>query len=431
MAQPSFDAFFWAISQQESGGNYSAVGPPTKYGRAYGKYQVLAPNVGPWTAKYFGRRLTAAQFLANPQAQEAVARGVLQSYYNRYGARGAAAMWYSGQSNPNKTYGNPPVYKYVNSVMGHAGGYSGQSATSGGSSYSAGTVTPALDEDELAASYGLTSSLINSSKELKSLFRKAVSGSWSANRFQASLKNTKWWKTQSNTLRQYVTQRYEDPATWKQKNTAAWYKVNGLAVQVGLASQLTGGKPSKLLQDAAYRSVALGWTDARIKDWLGTRVTTHDGVMWGEAGEAFDKLHEIAYLNGLKFDTYYEKAARGIARGVTTLETEEAKLRRLAAAQYGAFRDQILAGQNAMDLASPYISSVASILELPQTDVDLFNSHVQKAMRAKPQPDGSQYSVWQFENDLRADPLWKKTNNARESMMGTAHQVLKDFGLAF
>lgn len=279
----SFEAFFWAIATQESGGNYKAVGPQTKYGHAYGKYQVLAPNVAPWTKKYYGKALTAQQFLNNPQAQEAVARGQLQSYYSKYGPQGAAAMWYSGQPDPSKTYGNPPVYKYVSSVMGHAGGYSGQSTPYSGGGSGGGTVpaVPKLDEDELMEQYGLSAALINSSKELKKLFNQAVSGGWSAAKFQASLKNSKWWKSQSSTLRKYITTRATDPATFKQNWGAAQYKVNALAVTVGLGNQISKGKSSKLLKAAIYNSLALGWSDARIKDWLGTKATTHGGIMWG------------------------------------------------------------------------------------------------------------------------------------------------------
>ena len=62
--------------------------------------------------------------------------------------------------------------------------------------------------------------------------------------------------------------------------------------------------------------------------------------------------------------------------------------------------------------------------------------HVAKAMTAKqginiPAGSGAQMPLWQFENELREDPLWKKTNNARESMMTVARQVAKDFGLAY
>lgn len=429
MADVGFEAFLWSLTQQESGGNYSAVGVWVDGDRAYGRYQVMGANVGPWTAKYYGRRLTPQQFLGNRAAQDAVVRGVLGGYYRKYGARGAAAMWYSGQPNPNKTYGNPPVYQYVNSVISRAGGYSGQK-TGGGSTYSTGApAVPKLDSQELMEQYGLSAALINSSKELKSLFNKAVAGGWSAAKFQASLKNSKWWKSQSSTLRKYLTTKYTDPASWKQQQSAAMYAVNQLAVTVGLGNQITNGKASGILKTAIYNKTALGWTDARLKDWLGSKTTTHAGVMWGEAGEAFDKLHEIAYLNGMRYSQWYVDEARRIVSGKSTLETAEAKIRREAAAKFSAFKEQIMAGQNALDLAAPYIKTVSQLLEVAETDVDLFDKHVYSAMNGS--KAGANYPLWQFENDVRNDPRWRKTNNARESMMTVARQVAKDFGLAY
>jgi hypothetical protein len=428
----SLDQLLYGVRQVESGGNYHVV---NSIG-AVGAYQVMKANIPSWTKRALGYSMTWQQFRDSRSAQDAVARVILGGYYKKYGAQGAASMWFSGQPNPSSSAsdGGNTVSQYVAKVMAASGG---GNVTASGASYGAGTaaVTPKLSADELASSYGLTSALVNSSGELKKLFNQAVSGQWSAARFQASLKNTKWWRTQSSSLRQYVTLKATDPATFKQNWGAGQAKVNQLAVQVGLGSQINKkGQSSQLLKDAIYRSVALGWSDARIKDWLGTRVKVHDGVMWGEAGEAFDKLHEIAYMNGLKFDTYYEKAARGIARGVTTIETEEAKLRAVAAGRYSAYRDQILAGQNVMDLAAPYIKTVSQLLELPETDVDLFNKHIAHAMTAKPQAGaqgGTQMPLWQFETEVRSDPLWRKTDNARESMMTTARQVARDFGLAW
>ncbi|MGW2513654.1 hypothetical protein ACWC0A_30520 [Streptomyces scopuliridis] len=434
----TFEAFLWALTQQESGGNYGAVGVWVGGDRAYGRYQVMGANIPSWTKKYYGRSLTPTQYLNNRAAQDAVVRGVLGGYVKKYGYRGAASAWYSGNPNLHNSTrsqpGGPSIKGYVDSVMNRAAGYTGGGGSTGGSGGTAVAV-PKLSSAELAEQYGLSSALINSSKELKGLFNKAVTGSWSGARFQASLKNTKWWKTQSSTLRKYITIKFTDPATFKQNWASGQAKVNQLAVQVGLASQINSkGQSSQLLRDAIYRSVALGWSDARIKNYLGTRVATHDGVMWGEAGEYFDKLHEVAYLNGMKYGRYFEQAARGIARGVTTLETEEAKIRQQAAARYAPFRDQILAGQNVMDLAAPYIKATSSILELAETDIDLFNPHIARAMTAKPAAGaaaGTQMPLWQFENDLRNDPLWKKTNNARESMMTTARAVAKDFGMAW
>jgi hypothetical protein len=443
----TFEAFLWALTQQESGGNYRAVGVWVGGDRAYGRYQVMGANVGPWTAKYYGRRLTPQEFLRNNAAQDAVVRGVLGGYVKKYGYRGAASAWYSGNPNLHNSTraqpGGPSIKGYVDSVMSRAGTYTGTGSVTGGGGTGAayaggGSVTPRLDNDELAEQYGLSAALINSSAELKSLFKQAVSGSWSAAKFQSKLKNTKWWSTQSATLRKYITLKFTDPATWTQNRKEAAHKLNAIAVQIGLGNQLKPGSfPTKLLDSAIYYSLAMGWSDQRIKDWFGARVDLNGDFVGGEAGEVWDKLHELTYLNGMKFSTTWMKNnTRSVIAGKSTVETLEAYIRKTAAAQYSAYAEQIKAGMNVLDLAAPYIQSAATILELPQSDVDLFNPHVAKAMTAKPgldQPKGSgaQMPLWQFENELRNDPLWRKTNNARESMMSVARQVARDFGLAY
>ncbi|MET9385307.1 transglycosylase SLT domain-containing protein [Streptomyces sp. NPDC002928] len=431
----SLDQLLYGVRQVESGGNYSVV---NSIG-AVGAYQVMKANIPSWTKKALGYSMTWQQFRDSRAAQDAVARTILGGYYKKYGAEGAASMWFSGQPNPNssRSDGGNTVAQYVSKVIAASGG---GSITSDGGSYSSGTaaVVPSLSTAELAETYGLTSALVNSSKELKSLFNKAVAGSWSADKFQAELKNSKWWKSQSSDLRKYITTKYTDPATWKQSNSAAGAAIKSMAVAVGVDPALLvdkAGHWTKFFSDLVYKKEALSWTDARLKEYLGLQAHSHGGVMWGEAGEAFDKLHEVAFLNGMSYSAdWFAKQAVSIVGGRSTQETAEATIRSQAAARYSAYRDQILAGQNAMDLAAPYIKSLSSLLELPETDVDLANKYVAKAMTAKPATgaqSGSQMPLWQFENEVRADPLWRKTNNARESMMSVARQVAKDFGLAY
>jgi len=65
---------------------------------ANGKYQVMATNVGPWTEKWLGVRMTPEQFRASPEAQERVFEGEFGSYLDKYGnLKDAASMWFSGR----------------------------------------------------------------------------------------------------------------------------------------------------------------------------------------------------------------------------------------------------------------------------------------------------------------------------------------------
>jgi hypothetical protein len=110
----TFAQFLWAIGQQESGGNYADVNSSSG---ALGKYQVMPSNLSNWLAAAGLPQMTAQQFLNNPSAQEQVATSQLKPAFDKYGPEGAAAIWYSGQPDPTKTYGNPPVFQYVKEVM--------------------------------------------------------------------------------------------------------------------------------------------------------------------------------------------------------------------------------------------------------------------------------------------------------------------------
>jgi hypothetical protein len=124
-------AFIWAEGQQESGGNYSAENADSG---ALGRWQVMPSNLATWLPESGYKDMSPGAFLANHKAQDAVAWTILGGYYDTYGPRGAAAEWYSGQPDPNKTYGDPPVYQYVDDVIALMDQYTGQSIPASGSS---------------------------------------------------------------------------------------------------------------------------------------------------------------------------------------------------------------------------------------------------------------------------------------------------------
>jgi hypothetical protein len=88
-----------AIQGNESGGRYDIVGPThPRLGRALGAYQVMEANVGPWTKEALGQAMTPQEFLANPQAQDAVFRHKFGQYVAQTGSpEDAASMWFTGR----------------------------------------------------------------------------------------------------------------------------------------------------------------------------------------------------------------------------------------------------------------------------------------------------------------------------------------------
>lgn len=103
MAPPDYAS---AIASIESGGQrdpYAALGPATRGDRAYGKYQIMGSNIGPWSKEILGAELTPEAFLASPAAQDAVFQGKFGQYIEKYGPEGAAQAWFGGPGGVGKT----------------------------------------------------------------------------------------------------------------------------------------------------------------------------------------------------------------------------------------------------------------------------------------------------------------------------------------
>lgn len=99
--QATMSGYQDAIASVESAGSgdYSAVGPVTRRGdRAYGRYQVMGANIPAWTKEVFGRAMTPQEFLASPEAQDAVFNHKFGQSVEQYGnPQDAASVWFSGR----------------------------------------------------------------------------------------------------------------------------------------------------------------------------------------------------------------------------------------------------------------------------------------------------------------------------------------------
>lgn len=115
-----------AISDIESGGRYDALGPITRNGdRAYGKYQMMGNNIGPWSQAALGRSISSDEFLSNPGMQDQIFDHRFGGYVNKYGPSGAAQAWFGGPGSVGKggmgtdvlgTSGNAYVQKFEANV---------------------------------------------------------------------------------------------------------------------------------------------------------------------------------------------------------------------------------------------------------------------------------------------------------------------------
>lgn len=281
--------------------------------------------------------------------------------------------------------------------------------------------------EELASSYGFTYAFLNGNPELKKKFDQAVKETWTTDRFQAEVRDTKWWKENSDSMRKAQLTKASDPATWEAMVDAQTIKLRQLAAEVGAAI------PQKNLKKLVETSLSTNLDEDGIRNLLGQYVNfTKDGTLVGEAGMHEFTMKQYAADMGVQLDDQTIKnQAQRVIRKVATTEDYESLVRESAKSMFPAYSQQIDAGQTLKDIASPYTQMMAKTLEIPDSSITLFDPTIKGALNglsSDGKPTG--LTLTDFEQQLRSDPRWTKTDNAQNAVFNTGREVLKQWGLS-
>jgi len=174
------------------------------------------------------------------------------------------------------------------------------------------------------------------------------------------------------------------------------------------------------------------WLTDQIKTNLlsGKQEVNKLAIPEGPSGKYFTEIKNLAAKNGIMLsDEAATDYANKIVAGVLDIDTASNTIRESAASAFPQLAEKIKAGIDLKTLADPYIQSMSNILEIPYTAVDLFDPKIRGAL-AYTLPDGKvgTKSIYDFERELRQDPRWQYTNNAKEAVSNSVTKVLKDFG---
>lgn len=128
-------------------------------------------------------------------------------------------------------------------------------------------------------------------------------------------------------------------------------------------------------------------------------------------------------------DVWYQRAGNQIMKGQDPDKFLD-DIRKTAASRYSAFADRILAGDTLEAIASPYLNSYASVLELNPYELDVMDPTIQQALLAADDKGMNRpINLFEFERGLKKDPRWQQTRNAQQTYSGLANRILQDFGL--
>ena len=303
----------------------------------------------------------------------------------------------------------------------------GASAPKSSTSSAPKATEPKLSDQELAANYGWSLAVLNADPELKSLFQQAVKETWSQAKFIARLQDTNWYKTHGEAWRQNEVLRKADPATYKQRSSSATAHVVQQARAYGVT--LTAAQAAQMAADY----MGFGWNEDQLRQHIASYAaySSTTSPLSGEAGAAALKYKRIAQDYGLNLtDGQMSSLVRGTISGTVDESWVQKWAQEHAKSAYPALQKRIDAGETIAQIAEPFKQSYAKVLEMNPDTINLDDRLLKQALQGKDEKGNpAVQSLWQFEDTLRNDSRWSKTQNARDSAAATAHGVLQSFGL--
>lgn len=283
-----------------------------------------------------------------------------------------------------------------------------------------------LSPQDMAAQYGWSYSFLNSDPSLKGLFDQAVTDNWTTAKFQAELRNTDFWRNNSDTARLALQQKVTDPATWSATMDANKAMISDLANKIGAAV------PDGMLPKIAEQMAMTNMGEDQLRQILSGYIDfTKNGTLQGEAGMYEHTMRQYADAMGVDMNQQSIKNyAQLMVKGMSTPQDFQNFIKEQAASAFPAFQQQIQAGQTMQNIANPYIQMMAQNLEINPNTINLKDPTIMSGLNgvdAQGKPTGK--NLVDFQDVLRGDPRWASTQQAQDKVMNIGRSVLQQMGL--
>jgi hypothetical protein len=273
--------------------------------------------------------------------------------------------------------------------------------------------------------------------EIDGLFDRASKEGWTQEQFQMALEGTQWWQTTLPSLRSWYLDTH-DPR--KQSTTVELIRNKAASVtsyleQLGITPQgidpVTGKAFDKTgyISGIAQEAVKNGWDDNQLKQYLaGQAPIVFTGG--GEIGSSLAKIRDTAYAYGVSLDPAYEKMINNSLLDPTdgrdtSYYIAEMRRQALESPNNKAFAEALNSGRTLYEATRSYRNQMAGLLEVDESNVtwnDLMNKVVDSNT-------GAARTFADFTKQVKSDPLWQTTRNAKQTYSSNALDLAKMFGL--
>lgn len=282
-----------------------------------------------------------------------------------------------------------------------------------------------LSQAYLETNYETAARIVNGAPSLKKLFTEAVAGGWTQAQFTAALQNTEWYNSQES---EYARKGWLAKAAggneWNDQLMQARDAVQRTAASMGAEI------PEKDLDTWAEKYIMGGWSVSARQGMMLDSLASYTDISRGGAAKVASDLRALASDNGVGLtEKWLNDVAVSIAKGESTQVDYESWIREQAAARYPMYGDKIKAGVSVKALASPYMTRMQDILEIPSEQIDLNDPYINQALgMVNEKGEQVPMNYTEFENKLRSDPRWESTKNGKNSLMNMANKMSEAWG---
>lgn len=431
-------AFMASIRNMESGGDYRAIGPMTKYGHATGAYQFIRDTWG-------GYGGYSQAYLAPPSVQDARAAQLMTEYFNRYNGSWwlVAVAWHGGRGAADTAAKNPgyassihdvnmSTKQYADSVIGGMGGKGGTPPPSGPSmsafnniSGDLGYQSQGAPADVAKSMYGYLGWFVDHPEVGPIILQGAAEG-WDLARLQGALAKSSWWRRTSENARKWDALRSMDPATMERR-------IDETSLSIGLQAQKLGLRiPNSRLAQIATKALRFGWNQGEIQLAIAAEMKYDPAsAARGGIGQMVNKIKTLGadWLVPMTTKQAWQWSRRLVA-GASTMDAVEAQMTAVAKSRFPHLAKLIEQGITPGQYFAPHRQAIASLLEVPVEGINFLSSRWNPVMAIR--SDGKSplraMTVTEAERFARMQPSWAKTENAKKSVAETGQSIMEVFG---
>ena len=270
--------------------------------------------------------------------------------------------------------------------------------------------------------------------EIDNLLSQATKGKWKESAFMAELQKTQWWQTSLPSLQAYFIESHDprNKGTFAEKirnnADAVARQLESLGINTTQVDPITGNfvDNTKVIQGLASLKLMNGWTDAQFTQHLAENAQVHFSS-GGTIGSALDTIKRQALAYGINIDKNYEKQIQFSLLDPTDGRDAQYYLNEMknqAMDTYKPFAESIKQGRSLYEVTSNYRTKMANLLETDATNVtwqDLMGKVIDPTT-------GTARMESEFIKQVKKDPLWQYTKNAKETYSNTALDLMKQFG---